>query len=53
MKKLKVVWVCHLSNQTLRDKLKFCRWAPVEICKRLFGQGTYSDFAAWNTNGIK
>lgn len=53
MNKIKVVWICHLSNPMIRQNLKFCKWTPVAICKRLFGRSGYYDFAAWNTNGIR
>lgn len=53
MDKIKVVWICHLSNPMIRQNLKFCKWTPVAICKRLLGRSGYYDFAAWNTNGIK
>ena len=53
MDKIKVVWICHLSNPMIRQNLKFCKWTPVAICKRLFGRSGYYDFAAWNTNGIR
>ena len=51
--KIKVVWVCHLSNQEIRKNLKFSRLSLVEICKRIVGKGKYYDIAPWNTNGIR
>lgn len=51
-KKIKVVWVCHLSNPEIRKNLKFCKWSLAEICKRIAGKGKYYDFASWNTKGI-
>lgn len=50
--KIKVVWVCHLSNLEIRKKLKFSKWSFVEICKRIVGKGKYYDFASWNIKGI-
>lgn len=51
--KIKVVWVCHLSNPDIRKNLKFSKWSLVEICKRIVGKGKYYDFASWNTKGIQ
>lgn len=51
--KIKVVWVCHLSNPEIRKNLKFNKWSLVEICKHIVGKGKYYDFASWNTNGIR
>lgn len=53
MNKIKVVWVCHLSNPQIRQHLKFSKWAPLAIVKRIAGKGTHYDFALWNTNAIQ
>ncbi len=52
--RIKVVWVCHLSNQEVRQYLpervpfdeQFIRWILHNPSKEK------SDFAVWNTNGI-
>lgn len=53
MKKIKVVWVCHLSNSQIRQHLKFNKWSPLAIVKRIAGKESYYDFAQWNTNAIQ
>lgn len=53
MNKIKVVWVCHLSNPQIRQHLKFSKWAPLAIVKRIAGKGAHYDFALWNTNAIQ
>lgn len=53
MQKIRVVWVCHLSNPTIRKKLKFARWSPLAIVRKLARKNQYTDFAQWNTNAIK
>lgn len=50
--KIKVVWICHLSNPEIRNNLKFRKWSIVEVSKRIVGKGKYYDFASWNTKGI-
>lgn len=42
-KKIKVVWICSLSNAEVRDELHFNSYAKQRASK---------DFAKWNTNGI-
>ena len=42
--KIKVVWVCHLSNEEIRERLHF---------KTFFlKKKSFNDFAKWNTNAI-
>ena len=53
MDKIKVVWVCHLSNPQIRQHLKFSQWSPLAIAKRIAGKGAHYDFALWNTNAIQ
>lgn len=43
-KKIKVVWVCHLSNEEIRKRLHFR--------KITFRKEGLVDFAQWNTNAI-
>ncbi len=45
-KKIKVVWICHFSNPQIRKHLKFNGVI-------LRNKKDFSDFAIWNTNGIK
>lgn len=54
-KKLKVVWVCHLSNPDVREHLSV-QVSPTErLVRRAFKNPSKenSDFAVWNTNGIR
>lgn len=53
MNKIKVVWVCHLSNPQIRQHLKFSKWSPLAIAKKIAGKGAHYDFALWNTNAIQ
>lgn len=43
VKKLKVVWICHLSNEEIRTNLYLAPWAS---------KNAWNDFSQWNTNGI-
>lgn len=43
-KKIKVVWVCHLSNEEIRKRLNFRKMTLLKAGK--------VDFAQWNTNAI-
>lgn len=52
-KKIKVVWICHLSNALIKKHLKFSKWTLLTILRRLFGKTDIADFAQWNTNAIK
>ena len=42
-KKIKVVWICHLSNEKIRENLHL---------KSRANKNALKDFAQWNTNGI-
>lgn len=53
MDKIKVVWICHLSNSQIREHLKFDKWTPLALIRRILGKSDISDFAVWNTNGIR
>lgn len=53
MDKIKVVWVCHLSNPQIRQHLKFSQWSPLAIAKKIARKGAHYDFALWNTNAIQ
>ena len=53
---MKVVWICHFSNQNVREKLPLSKMKLRNIIKTLLGkkiQQCYSDFAPWITNQIK
>lgn len=53
-KKIKVVWICHLSNSEIRDHLLFSKWNLRAIARRILKRKGYlNDFAVWNTNAIK
>lgn len=53
MKKIKVVWVCEFSNSQVREHLKFAKWTPLAVYRRLKGKEGYYDFDVWNTNAIR
>ena len=53
MNKLVVVWICHLSNQELRNQLSFNKWTVLAVLRRIFGRMECLDFAVWNKNAIK
>lgn len=42
-KKIKVVWICHLSNEKIRENLHL---------KSRANKNALKDFSQWNTNGI-
>lgn len=54
-KRIKVVWLCHLSNESIREHLHL----RVPVLERIVRRITHnpckenSDFAVWNTNGIR
>ena len=52
MDKLKVVWICHLSNPQIREHIKFSKWSLSAIIRRILGKTSNSDYAQWNTNAI-
>ena len=51
--KIKVVWLCHVSNPQIRQQLQFARFTPLAILKHILKKGRPFDRAIWNTNGIK
>jgi glycosyltransferase involved in cell wall biosynthesis len=53
MDKIKVVWICHFSNEQIRERLNFDRISPFALYRRFRGQYVFSDYAIWNTNAIK
>ncbi len=50
--KIKVVWICHLSNPMIRKELKFDKLTPMAIARRIWKKTICHDFAKWNTNAI-
>lgn len=53
MNKLKVVWICHLSNSSIRNNLKFGGWNLLALLRKIMHINPITDFAIWNTNAIK
>lgn len=51
--KIKIVWICHFSNLEVRRYLKFDKWTPMAIVRRIFGKNSVTDYAMWNTNAIR
>lgn len=53
--KIKVIWICYLSNPKLRNHLRPARWTAKAVLRRLFKKHPtpISDFAVWNTNAIR
>lgn len=52
MNKLKIVWICHLSNSQIRNKLKFSKWTLLSLYRKIKGINCNYDFARWNSNAI-
>lgn len=52
MEKIKVVWICSMSNSAIRERLKFYKWTPMAILRRLKGVMPVYDLHKWNSNGI-
>lgn len=50
--KLRVVWICHLSNSEIQQHIKFSKWTLSAILRRIFDKTFFADFAQWNTNAI-
>lgn len=53
-KKMKVVWICHFSNQKIRDILPLSSMKTSNLIRGVLGKKKffYSDFAPWITNQI-
>lgn len=51
-RKIKIAWICCVSNQQIRDKLKFYKWTPTALLRRITGKIYLQDYAKWNTNAI-
>lgn len=52
MSKIRIAWICHLSNAQIRSQLKYEKWTLWAIVRRIVGLENISDFAIWNTNAI-
>lgn len=52
-RKIKVVWICHLSNSQIRERLKFAEWTPNVIFRRITKKLHMTDYASWNTKAIR
>ena len=54
MKKIKVVWICHFSNQQVRERMPLTKRNISNNIRKLLGKQSisYSDFAPWITNQI-
>lgn len=52
--KIKVVWICNLSNQSVRDKIQFSRTYYRHILGKLLRKplAEHKDYAQWVTNAI-
>ncbi len=55
MNKIKVVWICHLSDVKIRSHLRFSKFYYIAVIKKLFGMPPHkwTDYAVWNSNAIK
>ncbi len=51
--KMRVVWICHLSDNEIRSHLRFDRFTPKALARKLAGRTHVEDFAQWNFNAIK
>ena len=53
-KKLKIVWICHFSNQKVRDNIPLSQRQILNFLRFLLGKNElfYKDFAPWVTNQI-
>jgi len=54
-KQIKVAWICHFSNQRVREYLPLSKMRLLNFLKSLFGKNriTHVDFAPWVSNLIK
>ncbi len=56
MDRIKVVWICHFSNTTVRSRLKLSKLGIQNTLRRILGKNkkrVSSDFAPWISNLIK
>jgi hypothetical protein len=54
-KQIKVAWICHFSNQRVREYLPLSKMRLLNFLNSLFGKNriTHVDFAPWVSNLIK
>lgn len=52
-RKIKVAWICQISNQQIRNKLKFYKYTPMALLRMFYGNIFQHDCAKWNTNAIE
>lgn len=55
MKKLNVTWICHFSNQQVRNKIPLSKQKLLNMIRRIFAKGLKppdADSAPWITNQI-
>lgn len=52
-KKLKVVWICQISNSEIRRNLKFNDYTLINIINKIRKKNNIADYGVWNTNAIK
>lgn len=54
MQKVKVLWICHFSNENVRSRLNFSTNKIENFLRNLFNKpkSKYSDFANWISSGI-
>lgn len=51
---IKVVWICHFSNNMVRENIRFKRFSLLGVFLKLVKRDFHNrDFAVWVTNGIK
>ena len=49
--KLRVVWICSVSNPQIRERIKFRKLSFLNFVRTLVGR-SIGDSAQWNTNAI-
>lgn len=52
--KMKVVWICHFSNDQIKEHIQISNLYYKKIITRLFGKPckAWNEFAVWNTNAL-
>ncbi len=50
---MRVVWVCDMSDPTIRRHLRFCRWTPLALVRRLTGKDRNYDHSIWMSNAVR
>lgn len=54
-KKIKVVWICHFSNEEVRKNLRFSKFYLVNLIRKIAGSplAGCEDCGIWNANAVK